>query len=168
MYIPTAEAELYNRPKMFGPKVYRNFRSTKKDVLEAGNCYAAGRYTACVFHAVRVAEKGLHALVHHLNSTFSLNISFPPKQLDEVNWGTIIPKVKKEIDLLIDPNRQPQLPKADAKFYSTLASEFRYIQKAYRDDTAHSRSWVDDPNEAKLILDHVGNFMQHLATRVKE
>jgi len=97
-----------------------------------------------------------------------LNISFPPKQLDEVNWGTIIPKIKKEIDLLIDPDRQPQLPKADAKFYSTLASEFRYLQKAYRDDTAHSRSWFDDPGEVKLILDHVGNFMQHLTTRVKE
>jgi hypothetical protein len=167
MFMPSAEAKYYEQKKLFGQKVYQNFKSARNDVKEAGNCFATGRYTASVFHATRVAEKGLHALVNHLNNTYGTNISFN-KPIDECNWGTIIPKVKVEIDRLIDPSRQPQLPKHDAKFLSNLASEFRYIQKGWRDDTAHSRLWIDDPREAILILEHAKSFMQHLASRVKE
>lgn len=168
VYIPEDDVAFYEQEKLFGQKVCRNFKSTRNDVMEAGSCFATGRYTACVFHCMRVVEKGLHALAHHLNNTFGTNINFHPKAIEDVNWGVIIPKVKKEIDDLLDPNRQPPLSKSDAKFYSELAKEFRYFQKAWRDDVSHSRSWFDDPNEVKVIMEHSKQFMQHLASRLKE
>ena len=30
-----------------------------EDIIEAGNCFAFGRYTACVFHLIRVMEKSV-------------------------------------------------------------------------------------------------------------
>jgi hypothetical protein len=175
LLIPDDKKEYYDghrkskkMPPLFGKKVHSKFKSTRNDVAESGNCYATGRYTACVFHCMRVVEKGLHALVHHLNKTFGTNINFLPKAIEDVNWGVIIPKVKKEIDELVDPNRKPPLSKSDVKFYSALAIEFRYFQKAWRDDVSHSRSWFDDPNEVKVIMEHAKQFMEHLTVRVSE
>ncbi len=57
MQIPNDRKDFYEHRKLFGNKVHKNFRSTRNDVKEAGSCYAAGRYTACVFHCMRVLEK---------------------------------------------------------------------------------------------------------------
>ena len=69
MFIPDRQAGYYEQEELFGSEVHTNFESTRDDVKEAGNCYATGRYTACVFHCMRVLEKGLHALVRELNNT---------------------------------------------------------------------------------------------------
>jgi hypothetical protein len=166
MQIPLEKIDYYEKPKLFGKNVYRNFKTSRVDVREAGNCYAAGRNTACVFHCMRVLEKGLHALVHELNNTFSANITFN-KQVEFINWGTIIDKVEAEIKELLKPTRQPRLAPKDLQFYSEAAKEFVYFKNAWRDDVSHSRSAYDE-NEAKAIIEHVCAFMQHIATRLKE
>src|SRR5947209_6493644 len=43
MQIPHDKADYWGKKKLFGAKVYKNFRSTREDVIEAGNCFAAGR-----------------------------------------------------------------------------------------------------------------------------
>lgn len=166
MYIPSAEADYYDQPELFGHEVYENFESTRADVREAGNCYAVGRNTACVFHCMRVLEKGLHALVHQLNNDFSTNIDFR-KGIDHTNWGNIIEKIESEFKELLKPTRQPRLTQSDLQFFSEAAKEFVYFKLAWRDDVSHSRSSYDRI-AAKDVLEHVRAFMRHLSSRLHE
>lgn len=166
LIIPASETKYYDQTKLFGNMVYMNFESTRDDVSEAGNCYATGRSTACVFHCMRVLEKGLHALVHELNSKFSTNIKFS-KGVEHTNWGNIIDKIESEIRELLKPTRQPRLAQTDLQFYSQAAKEFVYFKNSWRDDVSHSRSSYD-PTEAKTVMEHVKAFMQHLASKLHE
>ncbi|MFZ1980558.1 MAG: hypothetical protein WAU61_04570, partial [Smithella sp.] len=75
MYIPAERAiycESYRKKKggglanpsvyLFGDFVNAKFPSASFDIIEAGNCFATARYTACVFHLMRVLEIGLSTL----------------------------------------------------------------------------------------------------------
>lgn len=156
-----SETKQFNLKHPFGERVHVNFESAQFDIAEAWKCYCLGRFTASVFHCMRVLEKGLHALANELNAKFKTNIVFK-KGIEFQNWGTLIGKIEKEIKVLLDPNRLPPLTHADLQFYSQAAKEFFYFKLAWRDDTAHSRSKFDD-KETKVILDHVESFMRHLA-----
>jgi hypothetical protein len=161
------ETNHFNLKHAFGEAVYTNFESTRHDVREAKNCFILDRYTACVFHSMRVVEKGLHALVHDLNSKFGAAIIFN-KDIEYMNWGNIIDKTEKEIGKLLDPSRKPPLVPDELKFYSEAGKEFVYFKNAWRDDVAHSRSSYSDVNETKAIMNHVEAFMRKLATKLKE
>lgn len=155
------ESKQFNLKHPFGERVHSDFESSQFDVAEAWKCYCLDRHTACVFHCMRVLEKGLHALANDLNAKFGTNIVFK-KGIEFQNWGTLIGKIEKEINIVLDPNRQPPANMADLSFYSKAAKEFFYFKIAWRDDSAHSRSRYDE-KEAKLILEHVHAFMRHLA-----
>jgi hypothetical protein len=92
--------------------------------------------------------------------------SFPtPIELE--NWNTIIEKIESTIR-----DREKQLPKGmqkseEMQFYSEAAKEFRYFKDAWRNHVSHSREKYGDA-EAYRVLIHVRDFMQHLATRLKE
>lgn len=167
LYMPPPDAALFTQPTpLFGDEVALNFPSTQEDIREAGRCFALERYTACVFHSMRVLEKGLHALVHELNNSFQTNIVFN-KQVEFVNWGTIIDKIESEIRELLKPTRQPRLTQSDVQFYSEAAKEFVYFKGAWRDDVSHSRGTYDR-TDAGRVLQHVKAFMMQIATKLKE
>lgn len=163
MMIPNDKAEYYDKPELFGEKVYTNFKSTRDDVAEIGNCYAAGRNTACVFHCMRVLEKGLHALVHDLNNRFSAGIVFK-KEIEATNWGNIIAEIQNTLTL---PKRQeilnPKPTSQDVTFYAMAAREFEHFNDAWRKNVSHSRRSYDE-NEAKAVMVHVHAFMELLAS----
>ena len=157
--IPKKKTEYYEKIDLFGPQVSANFPASTYDIEESGNCYALGRHTACVFHLMRVLEKGLHALAKELGIAF-------PTPIELENWQNIIEKIESEIRKL------NQLPKGQAKsedlqFYSEAAKEFRYFKDAWRNHVSHSREKYDE-RQARRILEHVKDFMEHIATRVKE
>ena len=159
MRIPRDRAAHFEKIEAFGPEVSTKFPSANFDIEEAGNCYATDRNTACVFHAMRVLEIGLRVLANDLGVTF-------PTAIELENWNTIIEKIEAEIR---DINKQPKgLKKSeDLQFYSEAAKEFRYFKDAWRNHVSHSREKYGDA-EAYRVLCHVRDFMQHLATRVKE
>jgi hypothetical protein len=159
MQIPRDRVDYFQKTDLFGEIVAQNFPSSNSDIEEAGSCYATDRNTACVFHSMRALEHGLRALAA------SLNVSFPtPIELE--NWQNIIEKVESEIKAI---NNQPKgLQKtSDLQFYSEAAKEFRYFKDAWRNHVSHSREKYGDA-EAYRVLTHVKDFMQHLATRLKE
>lgn len=166
MYFPSGQVKYYQQEKLFGPEVFESFPGASHDVTEAGNCYALERYTACVFHCMRVLEKGLHALVRDLNANHSANIVFN-KEIESVNWGNIIEKTEAEIRRLIAPNAQPRMPHDDLQFFSQTVIEFVYFKSAWRDDVSHSRSNYDD-TEALTVLNHVEAFMRKIAAKLTE
>jgi hypothetical protein len=160
MRIPKDRSEFFEQIQAFGPEVAASFPSASYDVEEAGNCYATDRNTACVFHAMRVLEIGLRVLANDLNVVF-------PTPIELQNWNTIIEKIESTIR-----DQEKQLPKGTQKsekmqFYSEAAKEFRYFKDAWRNHVAHSREKYGE-TEALRVLSHVRDFMQHLATRLKE
>ena len=178
MLIPDDKVDYYDeyrnhkgrRPKMpplFGQKVHRNFRSTRDDVKEAGNCFATGRYTACVFHCMRVLEKGLHALVHDLQNRFNASIKLS-RTVEETNWGTIIDEIQHALS---KPNRlavmNPKPLPSDMNFYSKATREFDGFNDAWRKDVSHSRRSYNE-DEAKAVMEHVKAFMQQISSRLHE
>jgi hypothetical protein len=157
--VPKSKADHYGQIDLFGSQVSANFHTSVYDIEEAGSCYALGRHTACVFHLMRVLEKGLHALARELKITF-------PTPLELENWQNIIDKIESEIR---DLNKLPkgQQKSDDLKFYSEAAKEFRYFKDAWRNHVSHSREKYDE-REAKRILEHVRDFMEHIAVKIKE
>ena len=135
--------------------VVKNFNSALGDLQEAGVCFAVHRHTACVFHCMRVAEKGLRALATELQVPFAIPFEYE-------NWQNIIEMTEKAIRGL-----EQKLPKGAAKsdklkLYSEAATQFFYFKHAWRNHVAHARDTYDG-TQAKTILEHVGQFMKYLA-----
>jgi hypothetical protein len=132
--------------------VIKAFPSAEEELREAGKCFAFGRFTACVFHSMRVLEFGLASLATALN----VRITNP-------NWHQVLIACENEIKTL---SAHGPDSKANEMFYNTAALEFRHF-KPLRNDTAHSRKLYSE-SEARTVLDHVASFMRHLSTRISE
>jgi hypothetical protein len=133
--------------------VSKKFPPAEEEFREAGNCFAFERYTACVFHLMRVLEYGLASLA----SALGVTVTNP-------NWHQVLTACENQIKTLgaHDPNW-----KQNEQFYNTAALEFRHFQRAVRNHAAHAHEkYVHD--DAKIVMDHVVSFMQHLATRLME
>lgn len=145
--MPALEALRYKLKEPFGNVVATAFPSTLYDSQEAGNCYACGRYTACVFHCMRVLEYGLRSF---LTSAFP-SIPVPANP----NWGVILQQIESAIAALPSGNakRQP---------YSDLATNFKIFKDGWRNNASHIGSKYDE-FEADSIYRHVDRFMQGLS-----
>jgi hypothetical protein len=60
--INVRHTDFYTGRKLFDAKVFSDFPSASFDFDEAGKSFALGRYTACVFHLMRVLEIGINGL----------------------------------------------------------------------------------------------------------
>ncbi len=143
-------AEFYERDDLFGATVANNFTNAKRDIREAGSCYAADRNTACVMHLMRVLEVGLSVLAAQVGISF-----------DRRNWENVINDIEAETRKINGPHAGADW-KARQEFYSGAAKDFRYFKNAWRNHAMHYREHYEAP-EAKSILDHVRAFMVQLA-----
>lgn len=139
---------------IFGQPVADAFRSATDDIREAGNCYAANRATACVFHCMRALEISLRALANELKVSFKIPFEYQ-------EWQNVIGSIEAEIRTL---EKQPRgLIKSESlKFYSQAAMQFFYFKHAWRNHVAHSRESYGG-EQALTVLTHVGAFMTALA-----
>lgn len=161
MYLPAKQAEYYDKVDLFGDKVSAKFYSADDDIREAGNCYASGIYTACVFHLMRVLEHGLRALAKRLKVTFPKN---PKTPVDLKTWGEIIGAIEVAIRNLPTPKTLKE--SATSEFYNTAAAQFRFFKDAWRNNVMHTRTTYDE-HQAMSVMVHVREFMYHLAARLK-
>ncbi len=131
------------------------FQSAARDAKEASYCYALSRNNASVHHCMMVLERGFDSLAHKLG--------FDPGAR---SWGTVIDDMEREI-----VDRQKKLKAAKPTdlltFLSVAAKEFTYFKDAWRNHTAHGRAEYDE-NDARKVLTHTRDFMEHLATRLKD
>lgn len=157
MFIPQDDAEWFEKKDGFGIEVSTAFHSAIEDIKEAGTCYATGRYTACVFHLMRILEHGLKALAKNLSLTFG-----------KKTWGKIIGMIDEKIDDFYKSNPQTEAEIERLQFLSEAATDFRYFKNSWRDHVSHLRYTCKDRGEALLILNHVKSFMVHLSTQLTE
>jgi hypothetical protein len=168
MHIPPKEAAYYQswgeseREKakeevpLFGNSVDKSFPSVKYDIAEAGNCFALNRYTACVFHLMRVLEIGLAVFAKQFNVSS-----------DHSNWHNIIEQIESKIrGMGSDPAKTANW-KSEQEFYAKIASHFMFLKDAWRNNAMHAREKYTG-EEAKRIMENVRAFMQKLATKFSE
>ncbi len=156
LHVPADRADYYGKQDLFGQKARDAFPSASFDVTESGNCYAAGRYTACVFHLMRVLEIGLGALARQ----FGVDAAHK-------NWQNVIDQIQAKIAAISANPNKPATWKQDQEFYSQVASHFIVLKDAWRNYTAHARGKYTQ-EEANTIIVNVRAFMQMLATKLKE
>lgn len=143
---------------LFGEMVDRKFSSARYDIREAGNCYAVGRNTGCVFHLMCVLEIGLTAL----GMVFDVSLA-------HTNWAPALDQIESRIRNMQRDAAWKVQPdcKEQQKFYAQAASHFGVLKDAWRNHTMHARGRYDE-GEAEAILRNVQGFMQKLATRLHE
>ena len=150
--------DYYRKSELFGELVAEKFSGASLDVEEAGNCYALDRLTACIFHLMRVVERGLLALAKDLKIT-----------LTNENWGRILDAVEAKIAMIEKlPLKDYPTKMEDLQFYSEAAKEFRYFKNAWRNHVMHQNYMILEPEEVLKVIDHVRDFMQHISKRLSE
>lgn len=159
LWMPTDSVAYYEQEELFGSNVANNFPEANKEIMLAGNCYATGNYTASVFHLTRVLESGLKVLADNMGTVFT--------DINAENWEGIISKVEGDIQAKIRSLPKGSTKAAELEFFSGAAKQFRYFKEHWRNPVDHFRGSYDEP-QALSAINHVRDFMRHVATKLKE
>lgn len=151
-YIPRDRAKYYQDEPLFGEKVADKFSKASTDIQEAGKCLAAARYTACVFHLMRVMEYS----VQYLGKKLEIDL------VTEKNWHNILEEVDKAIKGL--PAKTSR-EKARRNKFSQASAFLRMVKDAWRNDVMHPKQTYTQ-EEAERVFRNVEDFMVHLAKKL--
>jgi hypothetical protein len=121
MHIPTEQANFYDQKELFGKQVNDKFPGIQFDIVEAGNCYATGRGTACVFHLMRIMETGVQEFGKKLGVTL----------VNEKNWQNILDEINKAIKALPKSPVTVEMSEAAANLYA--------VKLAWRNEVMHPK-----------------------------
>ena len=139
-------------------RALERFVSASRDVEEASKCLALGRYTASVFHLMRITEKGMDALAETLG-IFG-------------EYQTWDPKIRKMVKVLVDElrkgydNMSPAI-KGRLDFFKQATERLTAVQHALRNETMHSRSHYGR-EDAIDIYRATLRFIETLAEKLEE
>jgi len=156
LHIRNEFAEFYRKPYGFDDEKVKSseaFPSIIADVEAAGNCLVVEQGTACVFHLMRIMEKGLMALAA------PLGIPYAP------SWESFLKQIDAKMSRKWD-DKEPDWKKDEA-FFKEAAAHLSAVRFAWRNPTMHIGPH-HSAEEAKEIYAAVRTFMRHLATKVKE
>ncbi len=92
-----SEAEIYEETYPFEIFVSEGFPEIAGDILEINKCLALGRYTACVFHCMRVLEVGVHKLALYLDLPLNDIRHGKPNTLQ---WNDLCDSIKTAVNKL--------------------------------------------------------------------
>lgn len=153
LYVPGPRARYYQQPHDGWAEVILKFSKAVVDIEEASRCLAVGRNTAAVFHAMRIAERGLKAL------SSAMGIPYAP------SWEAYLSQIAKKVAAKWQDkdvswrNEEP--------FYSEAAAFLSAVKVAWRNPTMHVVRDYDEA-QAEEVLVATRAFMRHLATRLSE
>jgi hypothetical protein len=141
-----SEKTFYNPDiSIFGKEVVNKFGDMNEDIVEAGNCFALGRYTACVFHLMRLIE----IAVQKLGDSFGINLTHEKK------WQEIINLIRKEIKVKYSKHHPDKIK------WDDLLAKLETVKDAWRNPTMHPKATYTE-EEARYILNAVEIFMKGL------
>lgn len=163
MFMPAEQAKYFNESELFGPDVSNRFPRANKEITEAGNCYATGNNTACVFHLMRAVEVGARCMVSRLKVQSHLH----GQPIELCDWGTLVAAIQKGVDTLSTGTRINIRKKKRFEFYNHALGSFRNFKDAWRNHVSHTRELYLD-GQTKDIIDNTRQFMTHLARELKE
>ena len=152
-------AVYFGNPAPWTWSVYNAFPSIREEIRDAGQALGVGLSNASVYHAMRIAEKGLRALAKHLRVTTG---SHP---IDHAQWDAILKALQLKMTTMKGPRSNKR--QAALKLYGDLILEAQAFKDAYRNHASHSMVKYDDL-KAHSVLNHVETFMQRMATTLHE
>ena len=159
MYVPVDQSPYYDNRLLFGEQFLLSFpKQAVNEMLEVGNCYAAGRPTACVFHCMRVAEYGLRKLAKTVG--VKLTDKGKPVPVEYETWTKIINAIRSKItasrQLSNGPIKQRRL-----EFYADMANHCEYMKDLWRTEVSHTRKQYTKPGSLDAI-ERTRQFIQLL------
>ncbi len=158
-YVHQDALKYYNKTDLFGEEFKVKFSLANSEIIEAGNCFAFDRFTACVFHLMRAMEIALRVLF--------VSLGMPPRIWTTTKWSQISRRIERKIEknnhtLATDPTWQK-----DRAFYENASAFVAAVRAPMRNATMHVESTYDEPG-AENVFGAVKSFMRHLATKLKE
>jgi len=158
-YIPTEATKFFEQDALFGQAVYDTFPDVREEIKDAGNAFAAGLYSACVFHVMRVAEHGMKFLARRLQ--IKLRENKKPLAIDYATWNGLITGIKNKLET-IRKNPKSPMREIDQERFSNLADQCAYFRDIWRDQTMHARRRYNE-DEARRAINRVNEFMELLS-----
>jgi hypothetical protein len=127
----------------------------RQDAEEAVYCFALERYTASVFHLMRVSEWGLRNIAKRMHVTIRDKGTRCP--LEYGDWNKVIVALKNKIDAA---RALPKGPRKNAKLelYSDAADHCSYMKDIWRNNASHTRKPYQEL-DALRVLERVKGFM---------
>ena len=148
-HVSLKEAEFYEpKEPLFGAIVEAKWPRLIEDISEAGKCMALGRYTASVFHMMRVMEVGVQDFGTTLGVPLATNKA----------WGNILSEAKAPLSQM--PSTDPR-KKVREEAWAHLDS----VRIAWRNEVMHPKQTYT-MEEATEVFNHVRTYMRHLVSVV--
>ena len=160
LYVPQDRADYYNNKLICGAVIAEKFPDALPEVIEAGNCYALDRPTACVFHLMRVIPYGMAATAKLLKVKY-------PRDIKLLDWHSIIEPIEKAIREMGRNVTKTPKKNRDMKDFSEIAQHLNFCKDAWRNHVSHSIERYDMP-QAKSVMDHVALIMKLVGKRLKK
>jgi hypothetical protein len=159
-WIDPAKAHLFEpETAPFGERVDRQFPSAAPDIRESCSCFALERYTASVFHLMRILEWGLTAL--------AADVGVRRAQQRNPNWHNVLLAVEKKIKFY-EQQKNTKPTKKRLERLGDAAAHLRTFKNAWRNKTSHDLDAVYQPEQARDIMNAVSAFMRSVATWLRE
>jgi hypothetical protein len=152
LYVPPARVQFYLDAPQFGQEVADKFPKSVEDIQEAAKCFALARYTATVFHLMRVME----GATQYLGKRLGISL------VGEKNWHNILDEVDKAIKAHPAKN---SYQKAKRNKLAEASAHLRMVKDAWRNDVMHPKETYTE-DEADRVFRNVKDFMVHLATKL--
>lgn len=126
-----------------------SFGDAAYDLREAANCFACERYTASVYHQMRVAEFGLVAVAD--------SVALAEEQ--KFSWEKMLQGIQKHIKTI--ESTKPSGWDADRKKYSDLCTWFTNIKTGWRNPASHVPRIYEEPT-ARAMFSTLRGLFEHL------
>jgi len=144
------EKVFFDNKYPFGEEVFDLFSSANFDIEEASKSIALGRYTASVFHCMRVIESGLDFI--------AIPLSIDIKKLP--SWHSVIEKIEHSLNKK-HSTKNEEWQRLEPEYKDILAT-INSIKSAWRNPTMHLANKYTE-QEAEDIFNAVAHFMRNLA-----
>jgi len=149
LYVPFDDAEFYKNSDSFvSSQVFKKWPNLLEDISESAKCFSLSRYTASVFHLMRVMEFGVQKLGDNLGVGLTT----------ETNWQSILDQVNRAIKAL-------DQKAGKTKRLASISANLYNVKLAWRNEVMHPKVTYTR-EEAKMVLDAVKAFIEELASLV--
>jgi hypothetical protein len=154
LHVLPDNAPFYVNPTSNWDRVIEQFPTASLDIEEASKCFALERYTASVYHLMRVAEFALSSIAKRVGL-----------RNERPGWVEAINYIDKQLREKYE--EMSEVFKGDTEFLSGVAAHMRLVNLAWRRRVAHiERTYSRE--EAKGIYDSTLILMLHIAKKLAE
>jgi hypothetical protein len=134
---------------IFGENVRDKFPKLTEDIDEAAKCLALSRYTASVFHLMRVMESTVHLLAKKVKVSIDLR---------SANWNDITTTMSNYLSVM--PGKTSH-NKRKKQIMGEAIANLNAVRIAWRNEVMHPKRTYTK-KEAELIFNHVEGFLNSI------